>query len=276
MSRKSRSSLITHHTLDKGPIVTVTIAMAGKGGVGKTTLSAMILKRLCQRAQDGVLAIDADPSSNLNSVLGLDLESTVGDVREETADRSSNSPIPVGIPKRDYLAYRIEDALVEGEGLDLIAMGRPEGPGCYCAANHVLRECVDRIAGSYQYVVIDNEAGLEHLSRRTTRDVDILLVVSDPTVRGIIAAGRIAGLVNELQTQVGKVYLVVNRVEGDLSPALVEEIQRQGLQLAGMVPSDRQVGDFDRDGKPLVELPEDSAVYSSVRDIVDRMLDGKS
>lgn len=249
--------------------------MAGKGGVGKTTLAAMILKYLRQKSRNGVLAIDADPSSNLNNVLGLDLESTVGDVREETADRSSkNGVVPAGMPKRDYLEYRIEESLVESKGLDLIAMGRPEGPGCYCAANHVLREVVDRLAGSYQYVVIDNEAGLEHLSRRTTRDVDILLVVSDPSIRGIIAAGRIASLVNELQTKVGRVFLLVNRVDGELSPALVEEIGRQGLDLAGVVPADGQVGAFDRDGTPLVELPEDSAVYSSVRTIVDGMLNG--
>ena len=257
--------------------MTVTIAMAGKGGVGKTTVAAMILKYLRQKSQDGVLAIDADPSSNLNTVLGLDLESTVGDIREETADRSSkDGVIPAGMPKRDYLEFRIEESLVESKGLDLIAMGRPEGPGCYCAANHVLREVVDRLAGSYKYVVIDNEAGLEHLSRRTTRDVDILLVVSDPSIRGIIAAGRIAGLVNELQTKVGRVYLLVNRVDGELSPSLMDEIHRQGLDLAGVVPVDAEVGAFDRDGKPLVELPEESAVYSAVRSLVDRMLNGKS
>src|SRR5450756_2679260 len=130
----------------------------------------------------------------------MELESTVGDVREETAVRVGGGAIPAGIATRDYLEYRINEALVEGDGLDLIAMGRPEGAGCYCAANHVLRETVDRIAGSYRYVVIDNEAGLEHLSRRTTRDVDYLLVVSDPTVRGLIAAGRIAHLTQEVNT----------------------------------------------------------------------------
>lgn len=255
--------------------MTATIAMAGKGGVGKTTISAMILKYLRQNSRGGVLAIDADPSSNLNSVLGLELDATVGDVREETAVRGGPSPIPAGMPKRDYLEYRINEALIEGEGLDLIAMGRPEGPGCYCAANHVLRDCVDRLAGSYQYVVIDNEAGLEHLSRRTTRDVDYLVLVSDPTIRGIIAAGRVAGLVNELETKVGQVYLIVNRVEGELAPSLDEEIRRQGLQLAGVVPADSSVGEYDREGKPLVALSEDSAVYQAVRGIMDKILNEK-
>ncbi len=254
--------------------MTITIAMAGKGGTGKTTLSAMILKYLRELGEGAVLAIDADPSANLNSALGLDLQATVGDVREETAIRVSGGVIPAGMPKRDYLEYRINESLVEGEGLDLIAMGRPEGPGCYCAANHVLRDVVDRIAGSYRYVVIDNEAGLEHLSRRTTRDVDYLLVVSDPTVRGLVAAGRVAGLVTELQTRVGRVFLVVNRVQGSLTPALLEEIQRQGLELVGTVPADPRVGAYDGEGLPLVDLPEDSEVYQAVRGIVDKMLDG--
>lgn len=255
--------------------MTITIAMAGKGGTGKTTLATMILRCLRERGQGAVLAIDADPSSNLNSALGMELEATVGDVREETAVKVGAGSMPAGMAKRDYLEYRINEALVEGTGLDLIAMGRPEGAGCYCAANHVLRECVDRIAGSYRYVVIDNEAGLEHLSRRTTRDVDYLLVVSDPTIRGLVAAGRVAGLVQELQTRVGKVWLVVNRAQGELKAALVEEIRRQGLELIGIVPVDPQVGSYDGEGKPLAELPEDSAVYVAVRKIVDRLLDGE-
>ncbi len=255
--------------------MTITIAMAGKGGTGKTTLAAMILKYLRQRGQGAVLAIDADPSANLNSAVGMELEATVGDVREETAIRTGGGVIPAGMATRDYLELRINEALVESKGLDLIAMGRPEGPGCYCAANHVLREVVDRIAGSYRYVVIDNEAGLEHLSRRTTRDVDYLLVVSDPTVRGLVAAGRVAGLVQEVQTRVGRVCLIVNRVQGALSPALMEEIRRQGLELVGTIPADPRVGEYDSDGVPLVELPDDSVVYRSVQEIVDRLLDGR-
>lgn len=260
----------------QGKSLTTTIALAGKGGVGKTTVAAMILKYLRQKGKGAVLAIDADPSANLNSVLGLELESTIGDVREETASGVGNGSIPAGMAKRDYLEVRINEALVEGTGLDLIAMGRPEGPGCYCAANHVLRECVDRIAGSYDYVVIDNEAGLEHLSRRTTRDVDYLVVVSDASVRGIVAAGRVAAVVNELQTRVGRALLIVNRVEGELSPVLVEEIRKQGLDLAGVVPADGSVAAFDREGTPLIDLPEDSAVFTAIRGIVEGMLNGKS
>jgi CO dehydrogenase maturation factor len=248
--------------------------MAGKGGTGKTTLTAMILKYLRQRGDGDVLAIDADPSSNLNTVLGLDLEATIGDVREETATKVGAGAMPAGMAKRDYLEYRINEALVEGRGLDLIAMGRPEGPGCYCAANHVLRDCVDKMAGSYRYTVIDNEAGLEHLSRRTTRDVDFLIVVSDASVRGLTAAGRVAQLVDELDTKVGKVVLVVNRVDGDLGPAQLEEIRKHNLDLAGVVPLDAQVAAFDRDGRPLVELPDDSQVYVAVKGILDGLFNG--
>lgn len=256
--------------------MTITIAMAGKGGTGKTTLAAMILKYLRQRGGGAVLAIDADPSANLNDAVGVELEATIGDVREETAAKVGAGAMPAGMAKRDYLEYRINEALVEGQGIDLIAMGRPEGAGCYCAANHVLRECVDRIAGSYRYVVIDNEAGLEHLSRRTTRDVDYLLVVSDPTVRGLVAAGRIAGLVEELRTRVGKVCLVVNRVQGELNPELVDEIRKQRLDLAGTVPADPGVAAFDGEGRPLIQLPEDSGVYLAIRGILDRLLDGRN
>jgi CO dehydrogenase maturation factor len=248
--------------------------MAGKGGTGKTTLTAMILKYLRLRGDGDVLAIDADPSSNLNSVLGFELEATIGDVREETASKVGAGAMPAGMAKRDYLEYRINEALVEGKGLDLIAMGRPEGPGCYCAANHVLRDCVDKMAGSYEYTVIDNEAGLEHLSRRTTRDVDLLIVVSDASVRGLTAAGRVAQLVNELQTRVGQVVLVVNRVDGELGSAQLEEIRKHDLKLAGVVPLDNQVAAFDREGKPLVELPDDSQVYVAVKGILDGLLNG--
>lgn len=252
--------------------MTITVALAGKGGTGKTTIAAMVLKYLRQQSNGAVLAIDADPSANLNTVLGLKLDATIGDVREETANKVGDGSMPAGMAKRDYLEYKINEALVESDGVDLIAMGRPEGPGCYCAANHILRNCVDSIAGSYRYVVIDNEAGLEHLSRRTTRDVDYLLVVSDPTIRGIVTAGRVAELVKELKTRVGRVLLVVNRVPGELSPPLIEEIQRQGLELVGTVPWDPDVGSYDAEGKALVDLPEDSAVFVAVKNIVDKLI----
>src|SRR5512133_302020 len=187
--------------------MSTTIALAGKGGVGKTTISGLVIKYLIDQTDGAVLGIDADPSSNLNMVLGLDLDWTVGDIREGLLDEVKKSltaggaamgTLPGGVTKRDYLDYQIRSSLAEGAHCDLIAMGRSEGQGCYCDANHNLREVVDSISKNYRYVVIDNEAGMEHLSRRTTRDVQVLLVVSDPSQRGLVAAQRIAEMSKEL------------------------------------------------------------------------------
>jgi CO dehydrogenase maturation factor len=249
--------------------VTKTIAVAGKGGTGKTTISALIIDYLAKRNSGTVLAIDADPSTNLNLALGVPLYDTVGDVREETATVVSGGAATSGMSKWDYLDFRITESLIEEMAFDLLAMGRPEGPGCYCAANNILRSSVDRLSGSYSYVVIDNEAGLEHLSRRTTQDVDVLLLVSDPTLRGIVAAGRVAELVDELKTNVGETYLVVNRVVGDSLPdSLIKAIEEHNLKLAGLLPADPAVNELDAVGEPIVKLPEDAPVRRSLEAIL--------
>ena len=158
---------------------------------------------------------------------------------------------------------------MEERSFDLLAMGRPEGPGCYCAANNILRTSVDRLSDAYDYVVIDNEAGLEHLSRRTTRDVDLLLLVSDPSLRGIIAAGRVAELVDELKTDVGDVYLIVNRVMGDTLPEpLMKAIEEHKLKLAGLIPADPAVNELDALGLPIVTLPDDAPIRRSLEAIL--------
>jgi CO dehydrogenase maturation factor len=259
----------------------ITIALAGKGGVGKTSIAAMIIKYLVKRKSGAVLAIDADPSSNLNMVLGLDLEWTVGDIREDMLAQVKNSlaeggaamgALPGGVTKREYLDYQIRSSLAEGEYFDLIAMGRSEGPGCYCAVNHNLREVVDAIGKNYQYIVIDNEAGMEHLSRRTTRDVQYLWVVSDPTLRGVVAAERIAAFRNELDIHIEKAYLVINRLVGDLPEALAKRVELLDIPLLGIVPADHQLIEFEFSGKPLVELGDSSPVYRAVADMMDRIL----
>lgn len=239
--------------------MTKTIAVAGKGGTGKTTITALIIDYLVKRARGSVLAIDADPSTNLNLALGVPLDDTVGDVREETATAVGGGASMGGLSKWDYLDFRINEAIVEEVGFDLLAMGRPEGPGCYCAANNILRTSVDRLSDAYDYVVIDNEAGLEHLSRRTTRDVDLLFLVSDPSLRGIIAAGRVAELIEELRTAVGATYLIVNRVMGDrLQDALLEAIAQYQLDLACILPADAAINELDALGKPVVLLPPEA------------------
>src|SRR4030042_1754346 len=184
--------------------MTTTIAVAGKGGTGKTTISALIIQLLSQKGV--VLAIDADPATNLNQALGISVSATVGGIREDMSEAIKSGTISPSQSKQDYLDYKIMAALEESKGFDLLAIGRPEGPGCYCAANNMLRTSVDRLSAAYDYVVIDNEAGLEHLSRRTTRDVDLLLIVSDPSLRGIGAAGRVAEVLDELKTAVGAAY----------------------------------------------------------------------
>jgi len=252
--------------------VTKTIAVAGKGGTGKTTISALVIDYLTRNKKGLVLAIDADPSTNLNLALGVPLYDTVGDVREETATAVGGAQAMAGMSKWDYLDLRINEALVEERTFDLLAMGRPEGPGCYCAANNILRSSVDRLSDDYDYVVIDNEAGLEHLSRRTTRDVDLLLLVSDPSLRGIIAAGRVAELIDELKTAVGAVYLIVNRVAGETLPEpLVKAIEEHKLKLAGLIPADPAINELDALGEPIVKLPEGAPSRRSLEAILTSM-----
>jgi len=257
--------------------MTTTIAVAGKGGTGKTTIAGLLVRRLADRQAGPVLAIDADPASNLNDVLGLPLERTVGDIREDTSEKARANKLDPGIAKADLLDYEINASVVEGAGLDLLAMGRPEGPGCYCAANTMLRTIVDRIANSYGWVVIDNEAGLEHLSRRTTRDVDVLLIVSDPTVRGLTTAGRIVDLIDELKTQVGRHYLIVNRAPGaGLGSELRAVIAERGLNLLAVLPEDPQVAAYDAAGRALVDLPADDAVAVALDGILAAVAGGEA
>jgi CO dehydrogenase maturation factor len=261
--------------------MTTTIALAGKGGVGKTTIAGMVVKYLAQRNDGAILAIDADPSSNLNMVLGLDLEWTVGDIREDmlsqvkeslTSGGAAMGSMPGGVSKREYLDYQIRSSLSEGDHVDLIAMGRSEGPGCYCAVNHNLREVIDSMSKNYRYVIIDNEAGMEHLSRRTTRDVDHLLIVSDPTQRGIVAAARIADLRNELDIRVENAYLILNRLNGEVPAPLMESIRKMDIQFLGVVPADNEITAFDFSGRPLVELGDNSPVFLAVTGMMKQVL----
>jgi CO dehydrogenase maturation factor len=245
------------------------IAVAGKGGTGKTTVAGMILRYLVSRGSGRALAVDADANMNLNEVLGLNVHQTIGQIREGLGS------VPQGMTKDAYINYRTQECLIEADGFDLIVMGRPEGPGCYCYANTLCKKYVDEIADSYAFVVLDNEAGMEHLSRRTTHNMDVMFAVTDSSVRGIQAAKRIEELVGELRLNIGKIALIVNRVAGDLEDATAREIDRLGLTLAGVVPADPAVYQFDLEGKPTFQLPEDSAAYRAVASIVERYLPGE-
>jgi CO dehydrogenase maturation factor len=262
--------------------MTTTIALAGKGGVGKTTIAGMVIKYLAQNQPGSILAIDADPSSNLNMVLGLDLEWTVGEIREGMLEEVKSSllqggaamgTMPGGTSKRDYLDYQIRSSLAEGNRFDLIAMGRGEGPGCYCAVNHNLREVIDSMSRHYAYVVIDNEAGMEHLSRRTTRDVQHLLIVSDPTQRGLVAAQRIADMRRELDINVENTFLILNRIPGLMPVELQAFVDRMDVPLLGTIPADENLTMFEFSGRPLVELGDESPVYQAVEEMMRKILE---
>jgi CO dehydrogenase maturation factor len=251
--------------------MTKTIAIAGKGGTGKTSVAALLIKLLSQKGL--VLAVDADPSTNLNQALGLPLDDskTVGRIREKMTEDISKARLSPTIAKQEYLFGKILESLVESKGFDLLAMGRPEGPGCYCAPNEFLRVSLDKLVKDYKYnyIVMDCEAGMEHISRQTTRDVDVLLIMSDPTMRGVTAAVRMKELIGELRTKVGELGLIVNRVKDELSPEMKKAIDESGLQVIALIPEDPNVAGLEMKGKPVTEIPQESPLQSKVKEIAE-------
>ncbi|MDF2957322.1 MAG: CO dehydrogenase nickel-insertion accessory protein CooC1 [Candidatus Alkanophagales archaeon MCA70_species_1] len=245
--------------------MTTVISVTGKGGVGKTTVAALLVLKLVRRGRRPVLAVDADPNSNLCEALGERFERTVGDVRE--AFERERDRMPPTVDKKLQLEYKLMGVLCESRGFDVLVMGRPEGPGCYCAVNHLLREVLDRIVGGYRFVVVDCEAGLEHFSRRTVRDVDKLLVVVDATKKALSTARRIkelAGLV-----RVKRQYLVLNMVRSEKEERVLRRGAAElGLEVAGVMPYDENVLQLDIEGRPLTELPEDSPFSHAIDELM--------
>jgi CO dehydrogenase maturation factor len=254
--------------------MTCSIALAGKGGTGKTTVSGLFINHLINAGKGPILAVDADANSNLNEVLGIKKEVSLGDIREEIAkgDWMEKNPIPPGMSKQDYADFRFSSALIEEDDFDMLVMGRTQGQGCYCFVNDILREQIRKYYQNYKYMIVDNEAGLEHISRGILPPVDFILLVSDCSRRGIQAAGRIAEMVGQLDMKVKQVSLIVNRAPGGrLEPGIEEEIKLQNLTLAGVIPQDDLVYQYDAAGKPLVALPEDSAVKTAVAGIAAKL-----
>ena len=250
------------------------IAVAGKGGVGKTTLCGLLIQYLCESGKKPVLAVDADANSNLNEVLGVETEITLGELREEIerAGIDSRYQIPAGVTKQDYLEMRLADAITEEDDYDLMVMGRTQGQGCYCFVNGLVQTQIQRLQSHYPYIVVDNEAGMEHISRGVLPSMQTAILVSDCSRRGVQAAGRIARLVEELNFKPQKMGLIVNRApEGRLDAGTMEEIEKQNLNLLGVVPHDDMVYRFDCDGKPTIQLPADSPVRAALKGIVEKL-----
>ncbi len=251
------------------------IAVAGKGGTGKTTLCGLTIRYLTEKKRGAVLAVDADANANLNDVLGVKVHATVGALRETSLEAvKSTAPRPGGMSMEQLFDYQIQQALIEAKGFDLLVMGRPEGSGCYCAANNIIRKYMDKLADSYPYIIMDNEAGLEHLSRHTTQDTDLLLIISDPSVRGVMTAGRIGDLVKELNLNVKRAVLIVNRVQDGTSndKSLQRAIAQQGVEFAGFVPADDLIFEYDLNGKPLIQLPADSRALTGYFAVLDKLI----
>ncbi|MEW6443127.1 MAG: AAA family ATPase [bacterium] len=250
------------------------IAVGGKGGVGKTTLAALIVRSLLRHGRTPILAVDADPNTNLPEAIGLPTETTVGTILAQFIEDKAS--IPSGMTKESFLQVKMNAAISEGKGIDLIAMGRGEGPGCYCYPNLMLRGFVEKLSGNYAYVVFDNEAGMEHLSRRTSERIDDMLLVSDPSLRGIRSVRRIHELIRELNLDVARVSLVLARASAPLAPVLEQEIAGCGLPWIGTIPADPQIEALDLSGKPLIELPDSSPAALSCEKIMAALLDGSS
>lgn len=250
------------------------IAIAGKGGVGKTTLTGLIIQHMAKQGKRPILAVDADANSNLNEVLGMEVEATLGEIREEVAraEMAKDNPIPTGMTKADYMEFKFDDAMIENDDYDLLVMGRTQGKGCYCFVNGLLQAQLAKLEKNYPYIIVDNEAGMEHISRGVLPNMQTTILVSDCSRRGVQAVGRIAELIKECGMRPKQVGLIINRAPGGvLNAGTKEEIEKQGLTLLGVVPQDESVYDFDCDGTPIVELPEDSPVKQAVREIVDRL-----
>ncbi|MGC9517528.1 MAG: AAA family ATPase [Methanomicrobiales archaeon] len=250
------------------------IAVSGKGGTGKTLVASTLVKILSKSGKD-LLAIDADPDSNLPEALGVDVEKTVGDIREELKEDTAKGKIPKTMNKWDILDYKIMESVVETPDFDLLVMGRPEGSGCYCAVNNMLRKIIETLSSNYEIIVIDTEAGLEHLSRRTTQNVDIMLVVTDKSKRGILTAQRIGDLSHELDINFKEMFLILNRVSSKNEEEMRKKVDKINLELIGIIHEDEDVSNYDMEGIPLIDLPNDSTTVMAVSKIVKKIMDLK-
>lgn len=249
------------------------IAVAGKGGTGKTTVCGLIIQHLCDTGKGPILAVDADPNSNLNEVLGVDVDITLGEIREKLQFQDKlEDELPPNMTKQEYAEFMFGDALIEGENYDMLVMGRTQGAGCYCYINGVLKAQIDKYQSGYRYLVVDNEAGLEHISRGILPHVDIVLLISDASRRGVQAAGRAAELVKVQKLNPKVMKLIVNRAPGGkLDDGVLEEIQKQGLDLLGVLPQDETIYKYDAEGRPTALVPKDNPVRKALGELLAQL-----
>ena len=249
----------------------VRIALAGKGGTGKTTTAALLIRYLVETGRGPVLAVDADPNANLNELLGLEVETTLGEIKNEL-----RTSVPESMSRGDFMEMRVHEAMVEAEGYDLLVMGQPEGPGCYCAAHSFLSQALQKIEKSYAYMVVDNEAGMEHLSRLNMTEIEHLLVVSDASSRGVLTAARIAALVKPLQLQVGHKWLLVNRAPEEIPEALDkyvrETCEKENLSFLGYLPESKEIFELEVNQRPLWDLPSEHPLLGQAYRLFEEML----
>lgn len=251
-----------------------TVAVAGKGGVGKTSFCALLIRWLIANKQTPILAVDADPNSNLSEALGIEMsdEDTIADIIAKTKEVNG---IPTNMSQDEFISYKLNASLNEGDHFDLVAMGGPDGPGCYCFPNNVLKKHLLKLANNYKTIVLDNEAGLEHISRGTAADsIDALFILSDTSRRSVRSAGRVFELTKTLKTPVKKIFLVITRgKDGDLD-ILADELEKIDLPVSGLIPMDQQLVEYELAGKPLYELPDDAASVAATNKILDESLGG--
>jgi len=247
------------------------IAFAGKGGVGKTTIAGILIRYLVEELRKGpVLAVDADPNSNLNEILGVDVRTTIGEARE-----LMKKDVPKGMTKDVWFEYKVHEAIIEGKGFDLLVMGRPEGPGCYCAANSLAKQSIETLKGNYPFVVADNEAGMEHMSRLVTQNLDHLYVVSDPSPRGLLTAKRILDLIGELNLTIKNWHIIVNRVKGGEENSVAVLAQEKGLEITGFIRDDMALVKADLEGISIFSMSKESVVISDAYSIFARSLEAR-
>lgn len=238
------------------------IAFAGKGGVGKTTVASLVIRHMCKNNISPVLAVDADPNSNLGETLGFDVSTTIGDIRE-TFMKDPQS-VPSGMDKVNYLETLVEQALIENKDFDLLVMGRQEGQGCYCMVNNILNNFTDKLSRHYGYIVVDNEAGMEHLSRRTSGVVDTLFLVTDYSLRGLRAVRRIHDMLESLKLQVKDMAIIVTRGPEKLGDAFMDEVNQIGLPVAAVIPNDPTLLEFDMEQRSLLDLPDEAPSVTAI------------